>query len=190
MSGFSDFSGRDREGPVLFFGPSVQEAAQKDNLAEVVSVVVDEEDGFVGQGLIMGVRDGSENVSLFEGGDEFLAVGAESGDGFVPSFRVGRFGGFGPVAIGEVGRFVLGVERIFDDVPLSETKVLEELIGGVGEAVGALATKLGGEIFDGGVEAGVGVAFGEMGEQFLAESVGFFLGLLLLWHGGCPPGGD
>jgi hypothetical protein len=59
---------------------------------------------------------------------------------------------------------------------LGDAEVLDELIGGVGEALGTLATKLGGEVLEGGIKARVRVVFGEVGEQFLAESVGLLCG--------------
>lgn len=110
---------------------------------------------------MVGVADGGEYVDLLQGGDQFFAVGTERGDGLVPGFGVGRFGRFRPVAVGEIRRFVLGVESVFDDVPLRDTKMLDKLVGRVGETAGALAAKIGGKVFDGGGEAGVGVVFGE-----------------------------
>ena len=61
----------------LFFGPGVQEAAEENELAEVIGVVVDEENGFGSEGLVVGVGQRSEDVGFFEGGDELFAVGAE-----------------------------------------------------------------------------------------------------------------
>ena len=165
-----------------FVRPNIEEPAEENELAEVVGIVVDEEDGFVGQGLIVGVGDGGEEVGLFEGGDKFLAVRAEGGDGFVPGFGVGRLWGFGPVARGPIGRLVFRVEGVLDDVPLGEAKVLGELIGGVRDVVGALAAKLGGEIFDGVIEARVSVGFGQMRDELLAKCVGIFR--WFWWHGG------
>ena len=48
--------------------------------------------------------------------------------------------------------------------------------------MGAFTAEPGGEILDGGVEAGVGVAFGEMRDELPAESFGFFW--WFWWHGG------
>lgn len=140
----------------------------------MVGIVVDQQDGFGSKRLAVGMRNGRENIGLFEGSDKFFAVGAEGSDGLVPSLGIGGFGGLGPVAAGEVGRFVFGIDGVFDDVRLCDAEVLDELVGGVGEGVGALAAKLGGEILYGGVKTGVGVVFGEEGEQFFAESIRLF----------------
>jgi len=102
----------------LFLGPNVEEAAKQDELAEVVGIVVNQQNGFVGEGLTIGVRNGCQNIGFFERGDEFLAVSAEGGDGLVPCLRIGRLGRLGPVALGKIGRFVFGVESVVDDVPL------------------------------------------------------------------------
>jgi hypothetical protein len=147
----------------------VEEAAEKEELAEVVGVVVEEEDGFGGEGLVVGVGDGSEEIGFFEGGEEFFAVGAQGSHGFVPSVGVGRFGRLGPVAVGEIGRFVFGIEGVLDDVPLGDAEMFDELPCGVGKIVGARATKIRGKVFDDGVEAGMGVLFGEVGDEFVAE---------------------
>jgi hypothetical protein len=152
----------------------VEETAQENELAEVVGVVVNEEDGFGGQGLVVGVGDGGEEVGFFDDREEFFAVGAEGSDGPLPGFGIGRFGGFGPVAVGKIRRFVFGVAGVFDDVPLGDAEVFDQLPGGVGEIVGAGAAKIGGKVFDGGVEAGVGVFFNEVRDEFVEEGVGLF----------------
>jgi hypothetical protein len=148
----------------------VEEAAEEKELAEVVGIVVDEEDGFGSEGLVVGVGNGGEEIGFLERGEEFFAVGAESGDGFVPGFGVGRLGRFGPVAVGEVGRLVFGIQGVLDDIPLGDAQVFDELVGGVGKIVGPNAAEIGGEILDGGIEAGVGVFFGEVGDEFFTES--------------------
>jgi len=152
----------------------VEETAQEDELAEVVGVVVDEEDGFRGQGLVVGVGDGGKEVGFFDGCEEFLAIGAKGSDRPLPGFGIGRFGGLRPVTIGKTGRFMLGIADVFDDVPLGDAEVFDQLPGGVGEIVGAGAAKIGWKVFDGGVEAGVGVFFHEVRDELVAEGVGWF----------------
>ena len=111
--------------------PGGQEAADEDELADVVGVVVGEEERFVEERLVVGVRNRGEEIrgGIFDSGGEFFQVGAESGDAFVPGFCIGRFGRFGPVAGREIGRGVLGVKGVFDDVPLCNTEMLEEFPG-------------------------------------------------------------
>ena len=112
-------------------GPGGEEAADEDELAEVVGVVIGEEQGFVQQGLVVGVRDGGEEIGgrIFDFGGELLAVGAKGSDAFFPGFCVGRFGRLGPIARRENGRDMPGVERVFDDVPLRDAKMFEEFPG-------------------------------------------------------------
>jgi len=100
-------------------------------LADVVGIMVGEEKSFVEERLVVGVRDGSEKigVGIFDSGGELFQVGAKGGDAFLPGFFVGRFGRFWPVAGREIGRAVLGVKGVFDDVPLCNTEVLEEFPG-------------------------------------------------------------
>jgi len=100
-------------------------------LADVVGVVVGEKERFVEERLVVGVRNRGEEIraGIFDSGGEFFQVGAESGDAFVPGFCIGRFGRFGPVTGREIGRGVLGVEGVFDDVPLCNTEVFEEFPG-------------------------------------------------------------
>jgi len=95
-------------------------------LADVVGIMVGEEKSFVEERLVVGVRDGSEKigVGIFDSGGELFQVGAKGGDAFLPGFFVGRFGRFWPVAGREIGRSMLGVKRVFDDVPLSDAEVL------------------------------------------------------------------
>ena len=95
-------------------------------MADVVGIMVGEEKSFVEERLVVGVRNRGEEIrgGIFDSGGEFFQVGAESGDAFVPGLGIGRFGRFGPVAGREIGRGVLGVEGVFDDVPLSDAEVL------------------------------------------------------------------
>ena len=100
-------------------------------MAEVVGVVIGEEQGFVQQGLVVGVRDRSEYIrcGIFDFGGELFAVGAEGSDALLPGFCVGRFRGFWPIARRKVGGDMLGVESVFDDVPLGDAEMLEEFPG-------------------------------------------------------------
>jgi len=100
-------------------------------LADVVGIMVGEEKSFVEERLVVGVRNRGEEIrgGIFDSGGEFFQVGTESGDALVPRCCIGRFGRFGPVAGREIGRAVLGVKGVFDDVPLCNTEVLEEFPG-------------------------------------------------------------
>ena len=100
-------------------------------MADMVGVMIGHEERFVEERLVVRVRNRGEEISggMFDSGGEFFQVGAESGDAFVPGFCIGRFGRFGPVAGREIGRGVLGVKGVFDDVPLCNKEMLEEFPG-------------------------------------------------------------
>ena len=100
-------------------------------MADMVGVMISHEERFVEERLVVGVRNRGEEIraGIFDSGGEFFQVGAESGDALVPRSCIGRFRRFGPVAGREIGRAVLGVKGIFDDVPLCNTEVLEEFPG-------------------------------------------------------------
>lgn len=112
-------------------GPGGEETADEDELAEMVGVVIGEEKSFVQQRLVIGVRDGRKKIGcgIFDFGGELFQVGVKRSDAVLPGFFVGRFGRFGPIASRKIGRSVLGIERVFDDVPLGDAEMLEEFPG-------------------------------------------------------------
>jgi len=152
-------------------GPRGKEAAGENELAEMVSVVIGEEKSFVQQGLVVGVRDRGKQIAfgIFDLGGELFQVGVKRSDAFLPGFFVGRFGRFGPIARREIGRNVLGIEGVLDDVPLGDAEMLEEFPGRVRSALGAPAAKIGGEVFHRGVEGGVSIFAGEEREKIGAQ---------------------
>jgi len=46
--------------------PGAQQTAEQDELAQVIRVVVDQQDGFAGERLIVGVLDGRQDIQFFE----------------------------------------------------------------------------------------------------------------------------
>jgi hypothetical protein len=167
-------------------GPGGEEAADENELAQVVGVMVGEKQGFVEQRLVIGVGNGSEKVGgrVFNFGGELFAVGAEGRDTFIPGFCVGRLRRFGPIAGGEIGRDMLGIECVFDDVPLGDAEMFEEFPGRVQSAFGAFAAEIRGKVLHGGVKGGVSVFAGEESEKISAE------GLEMVAHGPAPFGKD
>lgn len=165
--------------------PDVEEATDDDEFAEVVGVVVGDEKGFAEEVLAFAPAEGfvEVDVGFGEEGFEGALVGADGGDGVGPGMGVGRRGGFGPVVIGPGDVFVAAGGRgaELEDVALGDAEVFEDLPGGVWQVSGDGAVMFGGEVFDGGVEVGVGLAAGEQGEKLLDELgvrgfVGFFGG--------------
>lgn len=140
-------------------------------MAEMVGVVIGEEKSFVQQRLVIGVRDGGKKIGcgIFDFGGEPFQVGVKRSHAFRPGFFVRRFGRFGPIGGRKIGRSVLGIERVLDDIPLSDAKMLEEFPGRVRSALGALAAKIGGEVLHRGVEGGVSIFAGEEREKIGAQ---------------------
>src|SRR5262249_62071450 len=75
-------------------GPTGEEAADEDELADVVGVVVGEQESLAEERLVIGVSDGREEIggSVFDFGGEFFQVSAKGADAFVPGFWIGRRG--------------------------------------------------------------------------------------------------
>src|SRR5271168_768278 len=153
------------------FWPGAEQAAHKDELAEVVGIVVCREQGLAQDGLAGAVRDAREQVR-FRVGDEFahgFAVAEEGADAFLPGCAVGRRGTLWPVAGGEVRRDVFGVAAELEDVVLSEAGVFEQLPGGIRDSHGTHAAKFCGEILQGIRPVGMGLAPADELPQLLAQ---------------------
>jgi len=107
-------------------------------------------------------------VGFAEKLEESLAVGVDGVDGFLPGAGVGWGGGFGPVVVGPLFLFVvaLGVVAEVEHVLLGYAEVLDDLPGGVGQALGDFAMQGGGKVFYGVFEGGVGVTAFEEGDKF------------------------
>ena len=63
----------------------------------------------------------------------------------------------------------MGGAREVEDVALGDAEVLEKLPGGVGEVGWNGAAEIGGKVFDGFVEGGVGLAAFKESEELLAQ---------------------
>jgi hypothetical protein len=105
-----------------------------------------------------------------------LQVGLKGLAAFVPGLLVGRSGGLWPVAFGEFWRDVFWVTGEFEDVPLREAQVFEELPCGMLGVFWDYALEVDGPIFCDGFEIGVGLASFEEFDEMIWE--GF-----LFWHG-------
>ena len=122
-----------------------------------------------------GFREGGL-VSFLEELEEGFAVGVDGVDGFLPGAGVGWGGGFGPVVVGPLFLFVvaLGVVAEVEHVLLGDAEVLDDLPGGVGQALGDFAMQGGGKVFYGVFEGGVGVTAFEEGDKFGLDGLGEF----------------
>src|SRR5579885_75329 len=121
--------------------PSAEEAAEKKEFAEVIGVVVGDEEGFAEQRLTGAVGERGEEVGvlLADNPDQGVKSGTEGMDGLVPGCGVGRSGRFWPVAGGKFRGDVLWIARELEDVPLSDAHVFENFPRRVRGAFGANA---------------------------------------------------
>jgi len=105
---------------VLLCFPGSQDAAQEDEFADVIGVVIRHLQRLAQQALTFAVGKGREQIRRGTG-NQFphgFVTGPERGDAFLPGVRIWRFGFFGPVAGGPVGRNVFGIAAEFEHVPL------------------------------------------------------------------------
>ncbi len=137
-----------------------EDSPEEHELADVIRVVIDEEQSLTINGGITGVRERSEKVIgwIFNHFAQLDLVCLKRRDALVPRFGVRRFGCRRPIIIRELQRRVVGASRVFDNIVLRDTKVLEQLPRGVRRACGPHATQFWREPRNRVVEGRVGVA--------------------------------
>jgi hypothetical protein len=149
--------------------PGAEEAAEEDELAEMVGGVVGDEEGFAEEVLAFAPPEGFIEVGagVLDEGFEVFEVGVDRGDGLVPGVGIGRLVVFGPVVVGPLDGVVAagrGCGEV-EDVALGDAEMLEKLPGRVRKICRNGTAEIGGEIFDGFVEGDVGLtAFKERGQ--------------------------
>jgi hypothetical protein len=155
------------------FVPDAEESAENNKLTEMISGVVGDEKRLAKEVLAVAPAEGFEEIGfgLGDEGFELLKVFANGGNGRIPGVRGGWLGRLGPVFGRPLERVVAagGRRGEVEDVALSDAEVLDELPGGVGEIGWDGAAMCGREIFDGFVEADVGLASAEESDELLAE---------------------
>ena len=117
---------------------------------------------------------GFDELGVGGGGQELVeggAIGADLVEGLLPGASVGRFGLGGPVGVGPLARLVGAVEVVGEGehVVLGDADVFDDLPGGVREIFRDCTAEFDGEVLDGVVEGGVGVAAIEQSGDFAAE---------------------
>jgi hypothetical protein len=166
MSSLSDLS------EAWLFVPDAEEAAKNYELTEMISGVVGDEKRFAKEILAVAPAEGLEEVGFGPGdeGFEVFEVFVDGCDGGVPGVGGRRLGRFGPVIGGPLQRVIAtgGRRGEVEDVALGDAEVLEELPGRVGEIGWNGAAMFGGEIFDGFVEGGVGLAAAKESDELFA----------------------
>ena len=149
-------------------------AAHEHQLAEVVGVVIGREQDLAEDGLAVAVRNLRVEVDGFIACevDECAQISTELRDALVPRCIVGRRDARRPIAGWELGRNVLRVPREFQNVPLRDTQVLEQLPGGMGAPLRPLPAPLRRKVLHRVVESNVSVtSVEELGEVVAKRTV-------------------
>ncbi len=164
------FAQDDNRNLILTFGPGAEGAAEVYELTQVVRIVVGQHQRFAQNCLALAVGDRRVEIGfwIFDEANHVAQVALESGDGVVPLLVVARGRGFRPVALGKFGRDVFAVAAEFQNIPLRDAGVFEELPPGVGEALRVGAALGRGEVLDGVHEMDVGAAALQQGDELFA----------------------
>src|SRR3979409_2627399 len=113
---------------MLVYLPRAEKPANKNNLAEVICIVIGDEKSFAKNGLSCAVRDSGEEINLWIR-HQLLhrrQVPGKQFQAFLPLLRIRGFRAFWPVSGGPVGRGMFRVAREFEDVPLRNAHVLQQ----------------------------------------------------------------
>src|SRR5215469_13999066 len=116
--------------------PFSQRAAQIHKLAEMIGIVVGEEQSLTQYRLTITMGNLGIQIGLrvFHQADYFSQVALKRFYGFIPRSGIGRPRRLRPVAFGKTRRNVLGVAAELQDVPLRDARMLQELPPGVRES--------------------------------------------------------
>src|SRR5579862_186211 len=131
--------------------PCAQNATQKNQLADMISVVIDGEQRLTENRLPIAVRNFRKEIDsliIYQIAKRF-AIRPKCSSAFLPSLRVRRLRRFRPIATRELGRFVFAVARELEYVPLRDTEMLEHFPWRMSGTLRPLALQLGRHIFDG-----------------------------------------
>ena len=117
----------------LTVSPGTEQSSHRDELAEVVRVVIGDKKGFTQNRLTLAVRNRLEQVSFRIGNQVLhrLKIGPVRGDRPFPSIRIRRCIALWPVAVGEIRRDMIGVDTETKNIPLRDTHMLKEAPGSV-----------------------------------------------------------
>lgn len=151
--------------------PGAGLAAKQDELAEMIGVVIGDEHGFTQDGLALAVRDASEEIRfrVLNQFDHGAQIGVEIANAAVPGGGVGRSGGGRPVAGRERRRDVAQIAAEFEDVPLGDAEMFEQLPERVSGARDFLPAEGGRDVLQDASGAGVGLLVAQQAHQVAAE---------------------
>jgi len=161
----------DTSSSAISSAPGAEQAANVNELCDVICVVVGEHQGFAQDGLAVAPWNFGEQICPWIA-DQFLhffQVGAELVHAFRPGSGIGGRGGFRPVSLGPFWRDMFRIAAEFEDVPLGDAKVLEDHPGRMREVIWLLAAQVGWKIFDRVIKSGVSVSAGEESDEIFAE---------------------
>ena len=139
--------------------------------ADVISIVIGDEECFAQDRLAVTVRDFSEEIV---GGirNEILhlfQIAAKLLNRFIPKAGIAGTSRLWPITFGPFRRDVIRSAAEFQDVPLRDSHVLEHLPGRVGQAFNLLTAGFGRKVRDEVIERDVRVAATQQREQMIAQ---------------------
>jgi hypothetical protein len=116
----------------------------------MIGIVIREHQRFAQNCLAVPVRYFREEIGfwILHQVDHLLQVALERRDAFVPFFFTGGRGGFWPISGGKWRRNVFRISTEFENVPLCEAGVFEQLPAGVGQSVRERSVFPGREIIE------------------------------------------
>jgi hypothetical protein len=109
--------------------PCAKHAPDCDQFAEVVGIVVDDEDQLAQIGLTRAVRDAGEQIDFGIRGETLqrLEIAVERSDSGIPSAVRGRRGVCRPVVVGPLHFAIVRVEAEVENIVLRDADVLHDL---------------------------------------------------------------
>ena len=125
--------------------PGAEKAAKNNHLAEVICVVVGNEQGFAENRLSSAVRNSRKKICCWIHHQPFhrRKVAGKCFQTFLPRFCIRGFRAFGPVSGGPIGRDVFRIAREFENVPLRDPHVLQQFPRRMRQTLGPDSLKLG-----------------------------------------------
>ena len=161
--------------------PRAQKAPQQHEFSEMVRIVIRGEERLAENYLAVAMRDFGVEVGGFIGYEiaEGLQICAKCVGALFPGFLARRFGFVRPIAARKIGRFVFGVARELENIPLRDAEMFKHLPRRMLGAFRKFSAELGGHASYGCVEMRVSFAFFEQFDQMLPKR---FVVRILVFH--------
>jgi hypothetical protein len=141
----------------------------------VIGIVIRHQESLPQERLTVPPREGRKEVTfrVLDQSNHLFQVLAKAGQALLPRrirgwSRLGR-----PIPLGPVGAHILRIPTEFQDVPLTDPDVLQELPEGMGNSFGPEPLGLGGHILEDILQAPVGSPTLQQVDQVIPKGYGF-----------------